>query len=160
MPCYLVTYHAYGSWLPDRKQGYVKRKQGLLARDAKAATQYRNAMKESIVSFTSAIQSSIIDAILGSQTKQQFEPYFIATDKTHVHVLIAWRNDRTWLQLRSRVKGSISRRLKRECGERTWLLEGASRKRVKDRAHFEYLVSRYLPRHRGCKWCPERGVFR
>ncbi|QDT75400.1 hypothetical protein I41_46100 [Lacipirellula limnantheis] len=33
MPCCLFTYHAYGSWTPDRKQGYVKRHQGILQQD-------------------------------------------------------------------------------------------------------------------------------
>ncbi|MEM1305417.1 MAG: hypothetical protein AAGG46_11005, partial [Planctomycetota bacterium] len=29
MPVYLFTYHTYGSWLPDRPQGYVQRDQGI-----------------------------------------------------------------------------------------------------------------------------------
>src|SRR4051794_35604479 len=29
MPCYLFTYHAYGSWMPDHKRGYVHRGQGV-----------------------------------------------------------------------------------------------------------------------------------
>ena len=28
MPCYLFTYHAYGSWLPDHAEGYVHWKEG------------------------------------------------------------------------------------------------------------------------------------
>ena len=33
MPCYLFTYHGYGTWLPDRSRGYVRRKEGILPTD-------------------------------------------------------------------------------------------------------------------------------
>lgn len=157
MPCYLFSYHAFGTWLPDRKQGYVKRKRGILPTNVAEAKRYRAAMKEAIVEFDSQVQETVIDSIIDSQEKQRFECYYIATDPTHVHALIGWRDERTWLHMRSIIKSSISRRLKKDCGKRSWLAEGASRKRVKDRTHFEYLIARYLPKHRGWKWCPERG---
>jgi hypothetical protein len=157
MPCYLFTYHAFGTWLPDPKQGYVKRKQGILATNFAEAERYRAAMKEAIVEFDTAIQLTVIDSIIDSQIKQDFECYYIATDATHAHALVGWRDERSWLHMRSIIKGSISRRLKKDCGKRTWLADGASRKRVKDQKHFDYLVTRYLPKHRGWKWCPERA---
>jgi REP element-mobilizing transposase RayT len=160
MPCYLFTYHAFGTWMPDRKQGYVKRKQGILRRNPAEATKYRAAMKETIAEFESKVQHTIIDSIVESQAKQNFEVYYIATETTHVHALVAWRDEREWLHMRSIIKSSISRRLKHDCGDRTWLAEGASRKRVKDRAHFDHLVTKYLPNHRAWKWCPARGKFR
>jgi hypothetical protein len=159
MPCYLFTYHAYGTWLPDRKRGYVKRREGILPTDTREGARYRAAMKESAAEFDSRAQQALIDAIIESQARQSFLAHYVATDPTHGHVLVSWRDDREWLHVRSIVKGSISRFMKQECDERTWLSEGASRKRVKDRAHFDYLVMRYLPSHRGWKWCPERGKF-
>jgi hypothetical protein len=159
MPCYLFTYHAYGSWMPDRKQGYVKRRRGILSTDVAMAEKYRTSMKESAVIFGSVTQLAIIDSLIDSQKRQEFECYYIATDSTHVHILLGWRDEREWLHMRSIIKCSISRRLNQECGRRTWLVEGGSRKRVKDRAHFDYLVTRYLPRHDGWKWTPERGKF-
>ena len=159
MPCYLFTYHAYGSWLPDRKRGYVERKQGILPQDQKLADQYRERMTEAGKVFDSRLQQAIIVVLLDSQEKQCFESYAIATDSTHVHALIGWRDDRAWLRMRSTVKGSISRSLNQEFGKSKWLSEGGSRKRVRDREHFDYLVSVYMPRHRGVKWDRERGFF-
>ena len=48
----------------------------------------------------------------------------------------------------------------RQIERREWFVEGGSRKRVKDRAHFDYLVTTYLPRHRGWKWSSEKGKRR
>jgi len=76
MPCYLFTYHAYASWMPDREEGHVRRGEGILSADEK---------------------------------------------------------------------------LNRELERRTWLSEGASRKQVKDQAHFDYLINEYVPLHRGWK---------
>jgi REP element-mobilizing transposase RayT len=159
MPCYLFTYHSFGSWLPDRKRGYVKRHRGILAPDKIMAEKYRSAMKETVVELQSDIQRIIIDAVLDSREKQRFETYYITTDATHVHVLVGWRDERPWLHLRSIIKGSISRRLNQDHHRRTWFAEGGSRKQVTDHVHFNYLVQRYLPKHRGWKWSPQGGIF-
>jgi hypothetical protein len=34
----------------------------------------------------------------------------------------------------------------------TWFVEGGSRKRVENRKHFNYLLDRYFPDHRGVYW--------
>jgi len=160
MPCYLFTYHAFGTWMPDRSRGYVKRNHGILAPDAAMATRYRSAMKETVVEFDDAIQVMILNSILESRDKQAFELYSMATDPSHVHILVGWRDARTWLRMRSGIKSSMSRRLNHDRGKRTWFAEGGSRKRVKDEAHFEHLVKKYLPSHRGWKWSAERGNYR
>ena len=72
MPCYLFTYHAYGSWMPDRPQGYVQRKQGILPPDAVLAQKYRTAMEQSEAKFTSDVQIALIDSLLESREKQSF----------------------------------------------------------------------------------------
>ncbi len=67
MPYYLFTYHAFGSWMPDRKQGYVRRGQGILVPDHVMAERYRAAMTQGAVEFNSAIQLAIIDILLESR---------------------------------------------------------------------------------------------
>jgi hypothetical protein len=146
--------------MPDRKRGYVKRRQGILTTDHKMARMYRAAMNEPAAEFTSDIQLVISDAVIDSQDKQRFEAYYIATDITHAHMLLGWRDVRTWLHMRSIVKSSQSRRLNTAFGRRGWFVEGGSRKRVRERRHFDYFVQTYLPRHTGWKWTPERGKFR
>jgi hypothetical protein len=160
MPCYLFTYHSYGSWMPDRARGYVKRKRGILSRDIDMAAKYHATMKESAVEFDNKTQDLILEAILISQSLQSFGTHFISTEVTHVHVLVGWRDARTWLRMRSSIKGSITRYLNNQIARREWFVEGGSRKRVKDREHFDYLVATYLPRHRGWKWSPEKGKYR
>lgn len=159
MPCYLFTYHAYGSWLPDRKQGYVRRHEGILLQDHQQAEQYEDRMVEAEKSFTSEIQQEIISVLLESQTKQSFECYAIATEASHTHVFLGWRDSRPWLRMRSIVKSSVTRRLKQMFGRQQWFSEGGSRKRVGDQQHFDYLVRVYLPGHRGWKWDFGRGVY-
>ncbi|NOY29020.1 MAG: hypothetical protein GXP28_02240 [Planctomycetes bacterium] len=159
MPCYLFTYHAYASWLPDRRQGYVKRHKGILEPDPNEAALYRKLQTEEPVEFDDKLQKAIITALLDSREKQAFEVYFLATEPSHAHVLLGWRNERPWLRMRSTVKGSISRSLNQNLYRRTWLAEGGSRKRVADQKHFDYLKGKYLPDHGGWKWSPERGLF-
>jgi hypothetical protein len=159
MPVYLFTYHAYRSWMPDRDRGFVRRGEGVLPTDQTLSNIYKQQAKEDEVIFTAVIQQILIDEVLVACGKQDCEAHFIATDSTHLHVLVSWKSEKTWQQVRTGLKTSISLRLKRERGKRTWLSEGASRKQVKDQSHFDRLVRQYLPKHRGWKWQPEAGLF-
>ncbi|MGD9636540.1 MAG: hypothetical protein AB7G28_02985 [Pirellulales bacterium] len=160
MPCYLFTYHAYRSWLPDRPQGYVRRGEGILPTDHKRAKQYAKAALEELVEFHAEAQRVAIDTLREAVTHIGCRVHFVSTDGAHIHALVSWRGPRTWLQNRNSIKRSLTIQLKRRCGRRTWLSEGASRKRVRDPGHFDYLVGTYLPRHVGWKWGEEKGLFR
>jgi hypothetical protein len=160
MPCYLFTYHAYASWMPGRQRGYVKRGQGILPPDAHMHRLYTAAMKESAVEFDDDFQRQVIATLLESETPQRFELHFVATDASHVHVLLAWRDQREPLKMRGLVKGSLTRAINREFGRRTWFAENASRKQVTDRRHYDYLTTAYLAKHRGWKWNRTSGYFK
>ncbi|HEX3599315.1 MAG TPA: hypothetical protein VHU84_04190 [Lacipirellulaceae bacterium] len=84
----------------------------------------------------------------------------MATESTHLHVLVSWTLDRKWDVVRAKLRESLSRRLNREVGRRLWFSKSPSRKRVKDRQHFNYLVEVYLPKHSGWKWTEGVGAFR
>jgi hypothetical protein len=64
------------------------------------------------------------------------------------------------MQLRVSIKKSMTIRLNREYWQRKWLSEGASRKRVANQEHFDYLVCTYLPEHGGWKWSEEQGPYK
>ncbi len=161
MPCYLFTFHAYGTWMPDREEGFVRRKQGLLPPDAKLAQQYRTRAKEDQVLFDSRLQSLIIEEIRIAWEKQRCRGHYVATESTHVHLLVSWPDERSWLRLRMGLKSSLTRRLNRDVRQRgNWFVDSASRKRVKDDAHFEHLVNTYLPSHSGWKWREGGEIFR
>ena len=160
MPCYLFTYHAYGSWMPDRKQGFVRRGQGVLSPDKGLACQYRTDAKQPQITFDGSVQRLVIDELQTAWGYQDCRGHFVATDSTHVHVLVSWPDERPWKRIRSGLKSSLTRRLNQELRRQTWFSDSASRKRVKDQSHFDYLVTEYLPSHHGWKWREGGEPFR
>ena len=154
MPCYLFTYHAYQSWMPDRPQGYVHRKKGILPPDEEKADIYKKRAKQSKILFSETMQRLLLKEFIVSCRMQSLRAHFFSTEATHVHVLVSWKDDRSWFVVRNGIKSSFSRRLNKEESRRRWFSDGASRKHVKDQTHFDYLVARYLPSHKGWK-CQE-----
>ncbi|BBO36513.1 hypothetical protein [Lacipirellula parvula] len=158
MPCYLFTWHAYGTWMPDRPQGYVKKRQGVLPPDPEQARRYRARQKEPTASFASTEQRLIIDESLIAAEKRRFRLHGVATEPTHLHLLLSWRDERTFELLRRGVRESISRRLNAHLRHR-WLEQGGSRKQVREQSHFNYLMATYLPKHHGWKWREGLGFY-
>ncbi len=161
MPCYLFTFHAFGTWMPDREEGFVQRKKGILPPDDELAAAYRGRAKEDEVHFDSRIQLLLIEESRLAFEKQRYRGHYVATEPTHVHVLASWPDERPWLKIRSTLKSSLTRRLNRDVERRDkWFVENASRKQVKDDEHFDHLVSTYLPSHGGWKWREGGEPFR
>ena len=167
MPCYLFTFHAYRSWMPDRPQGYVRRGRGPLPPDDERARQYEKNAAQPPVLFDEKVQDALIAASREAAAHQDFRLHCIATEPTHVHVLVSWEDDRTWQRMRTGLKQSLTRTLNRALGsraglpaaiegkrgdQRRWFSGGASRKRVRDRDHFDHLINDYLPSHHGAFW--------
>jgi len=152
MPVLLFTYHAYASWLPDHKRGYVRRQQGIQSPNQKEADRYRRQMKESPVAFGTEVQREILTACRAAADRQAFELHAAGFDQSHAHVLVSWEDDKPALQRRSNLKSSLTRHLNTTIGRRTWFSENASGKQVKDRNHYDYLVNEYLPSHPGLYW--------
>lgn len=160
MPCYLFTYHTYGSWLPDRIQGFVRRGDGILQQDKQLANLYRNLMAQGTVSLDVEVQLTAIETLIDAASYIECRPHAIATDQHHLHLLVSWRDQqRDWKQLRSSFKKSVTIRLKAMHDVRKWLSRDASRKKVDVRSHFDHLVTTYLPRHRGWKWDERIGFY-
>ena len=160
MLAYLFTYHAYGTWLPDKPDGYVRRKNGVKPANADKADTYRGQMKYPTVEFDEATQRLLIETTQSTAAFLDVEFRLIATDPTHLHVLLQWRHTKPWDKLRASIKTKLSIVLKEELGNRPWLSEGASRKHVVDHEHLDHLEQNYLPDHRGWKWCHKRGWFK
>jgi REP element-mobilizing transposase RayT len=158
MPCYLFTWHAYGTWMPDRPQGYVKSKQ-ILAPNAIEAAKYRARQNEPSASFDSDVQEIMIDELGVTAEHRRFRLHSVATDPTHLHALMSWSDERSVKELRRGIRESITRRLNKH-QRRTWFVHRGSRKRVSDREHFDHLMKTYLPKHRGWKWDEWRGKYR
>jgi len=159
MPCYLFTFYAYRSWMPDRPRGFVKRGRGVLASDCKLAARYADRAAEAPVRFTGKIQQWLVDECQVACRRQLLRLHCIASDSTHLHVLVSWRAFRPSTNVRSSLKSSLTRRLNCDASRRTWFSNGASRNRVRDRRHLSYLLNEYLPAHRGWKWDERKGAF-
>jgi REP element-mobilizing transposase RayT len=161
MPCYLFTFHAYGTWMPDREEGFVRRKQGVLPPDEELAKQYRDREKEDEVIFGESLQRLLIEESRVASEKQRYRVHYLATEPTHLHALVSWPDDRPALTIRTGLKSSLTRRLNCDVNRRDkWFVENASRKQVKDDDHFGHLVNSYLPSHRGWKWREGGELFR
>ncbi len=159
MPCYLFTFHVYGSWLPDRDGGFVRRGERLQPSDAQMATIYRENQSDTPIAFDDRRQQILIDAALEAAEFQNLRLHHLATDPSHVHLLVSWKTDNPWETVRSGLRSSLSRHLNRAGGKRDWFAKTGSRKRVRDQDHFNYLTNTYLPNHRGRKWSEARQKY-
>ncbi|GEM_PF-516676 len=159
MPVYLLTVHAYRSWMPDRPEGYVRRGEGILPTDPELAEVYNAIANEPAIRFGDEQQQLLIDESLTTSAKQSLRCHFAATDPTHIHLLLSWKTAKTSAAVRKSIKTSLTLRLNLECEQRTWFSRSGSRKRVTDEDHFNNLVQSYLPSHRGWKWSEARGYF-
>lgn len=161
MPCYHFTFHGYGTWMPDEDDRYVKRGIGKLPQDTKVAAQYRRQMTDDEVLFDESQQHVLIDEVHLASKHQDFRVHFVATEPTHIHILVSWRDEeRPFEKTRASIRQSLSRRLSKEFHQRQWLSEGGSRRRVVGQEHYDYLVCTYLPDHSGWKWSEEKGLHK
>jgi REP element-mobilizing transposase RayT len=172
VPVYLFSFHAYLSWLPDRREGYVRRDEGILDRDLDMADMYaRNAKHDGValdtadgVALDTALQRVLIEEALTACEKQSLHLHGAATDPSHVHLLVSWRLEKDSLKVRAGLKSSLSRRLNRHRRAASSggdvgpsLSRAGSRKPVSARDHFDHLMGVYLPDHPGLQWYEDRG---
>lgn len=138
--------------MPDRIEGYTHRGADVCLPNAAMAAVYERSATESELQFTPVLQEMIIEELHAAAKFQQFRVHGIATEPTHVHALVSWRDERPWQKLRGGIRESLSRQLNRELMRKKSLSSGASRKHVQDREHFDYLMGEYLPGHSGKNW--------
>jgi hypothetical protein len=160
VPVYHFTYHAFGTWMPDHGHGYTRRGARVLPPDPSIADRYRARMSQPPMRFTPGIQRIMIEELQAACEAQGYTLHSVATDATHLHVVVSWDSDRSWQRVRAGLQSSLSRRLNALHGKRKWFVANPSRKRVKDPAHLTYLVEKYHPGHRGWKWERTRGRYR
>ncbi|RIK84068.1 MAG: hypothetical protein DCC67_05330 [Planctomycetota bacterium] len=145
--------------MPDRPQGYVRKGRGVLPPDQVEAKRYRARQKEDEARFDETAQRLLIEECIATADFRDFRLHGVATESTHVHVLISWRDERPFAKLCRGLRESLSRRLNSSL-RRRWLAKDGSRKRVLNDAHYAYLMNRYLPKHSGWKWREGVGYYR
>ena len=160
MPCYLFTFHAHGSWLSDK---YQASRDGLYQRvlfadeSRLSGAQARRPIRST--GLLAAEQKLAIEGLARAAELQDCRLHYVATDRTHVQVLVSWQGDYHWKQQRANLRKAIVANLQKMRGRETWLSEGSSRKQIRDRRQFNQLINEKLPKYRGLKWCGQRELL-
>ena len=148
----LFTFHAYGTWMPDRPQGYHRNRAGLRAPDPAAADVYRRRQREPQACLIADVQRALLQEAIIASGFQRFRLFAASTDDSHCHLLTGWDGLRSPEQVQRKVKESLTRRLNRDRGSRRWFGRDGHDRRVRGPEHYVYLRDDYLPGHRGWRW--------
>jgi len=100
MPVYLFTLHAYGSWMPDRTQGYVHRTKGLQTADQALAQHYRGRQSQPATRFQEQHQQHALAILQSACPHLDATLHGYAGDPSHLHLLVSWDHDRDWPAIR------------------------------------------------------------
>lgn len=144
MPVYLFTYHAYRSWSPDNRRGFVQESQGIQPPNECLAAAYRRAASHPPVEFDCLTQIQLIAKTHAICAGDAHRLHGAATEPTHIHVLVSWKNHSlAFNKVRGRIRNLLSLHLSRSAGVtgRPWFSGGSSRKRIKDHKHFKHLMN-------------------
>jgi hypothetical protein len=155
MAVYLFTFHAYRSWNADRPQGYVRKDHaGILPTDLEMAKRYDRNAAEPPVIFEELHRRVIVWIVWDACVKRGWRLHYVVANPSHVHAMVSWTEFVDWKKVSDKLKNLASLYLGRKCGTpgRRWFVHEQSRKRVRDRKHFDYLVNVYLPKHVGLHW--------
>lgn len=154
MPVYLFTFHSYRSWNADHPRGFVQTGRGIQPSNDSLAHYYSQHAKQQPVHFGNRQQNVMLWIIWDACNQRGWRLHSTAFESSHVHILVSWKSKETWQVVRKKLKNLTSWALSKDDDNegRRWMVRGASRKRVRNRGHFDHLMTAYLPRHRGVLW--------
>jgi hypothetical protein len=89
MPVYHFTLHAYRSWRPDNKRGYVRRGGKLLPPDPKQAQNYDDRAKDEPAVFTTEVQRILIHTAADFCSRRKLSFHAAGSDPSHIHYVIS-----------------------------------------------------------------------
>jgi hypothetical protein len=166
MPVYLCTTHAYRSWEEDHPNGYVQRDEGLKPPSENLRRWRSEHALHEPVRFSKELQSLIIDVVEHISIEKCARLHAVAATRTHVHSLISFRSpacicgvsEHCWRNCASRAFAEkFIIRAKQKCGQaiaqhqqtkgRPWFSRGWDLTPVRNKSHFDYLITTYLPKH-------------
>ena len=94
MPGCLFTFHAYGTWMPDRGEGSYHWKRGYQPRNEGLGASYRAKLHEPPAHFDCDMQRVLIEAVLETAPFKRITVHAVATEDTHLHAVCEWDVDR------------------------------------------------------------------
>jgi REP element-mobilizing transposase RayT len=155
----MFTLHAYRSWMPDQRRGFVVRGKGIQQSDAERARWYHSMATHERMVFNDQRCEQIVTAAREACGDKRWRLHAVVVVWTHVHLLVSWRGFQDVKRARAVLKRGIATRLRDWSGEdRKWFAGKGSVKRVCDESHYRCLMQRYLPEHRrygGRQWYEE-----
>ena len=151
MPVGHLILRAYGTWMPDRDEGFWRRRVGPQDPNPGLARAYRDRQSEPSAEFGPDEQAAIVAASRETAQCVDVILYRVATDRHHGHLLLGWDDDRDPARLRASFKSAVTRALN-AIRRRPWLGRGGRIEVVRTRSHFEHLYFEYLPSHPGVGW--------
>ena len=149
MPVYLITCHSYRSWDANNPRGYTS-KGRVLPPDKELAKQWNARAKQERTRFTHDLHETIIDGCRDICQRRQWRLHHVVVVSSHMHALVSWRDHAVnWKEVRDTIKRLLGWMLAKhtKLEGRKWFGRKGSRKRVRDRSHFEYHMTEYLPDH-------------
>jgi hypothetical protein len=153
MAVYLFTFHAYRSWMPDHRRGFVQRGRGIVAPDPRLADAYARRARFERVRWDDADADTLL--LAARQTcetpARQWRLHIGVAVFNHVHLLVSWRYYADAARVKAVFHRALTVALRDAHGDppcRPRLARGGSRKRITARAHFLHLRHTYLPTHR------------
>ncbi|MEM9754144.1 MAG: hypothetical protein AAF916_12290 [Planctomycetota bacterium] len=111
------------------------------------ADDYRRRQAFPTVQFSDEQQRVLLCELRRIAPQLSMELIAAGLDASHVHTVIAWRDDRTGVSFRRNIKHWLTRKLN-EHETRPWFVRKGSVKLVRTKAHLSYLRTTYLPDHK------------
>jgi len=113
------------------------------------------------VTFDEGLQQILVDGTRDICDRRDWRLHYVATEPTHIHALLSWLDNTVdWKFVHDTLKRLLGMMLaqRTQTKGQKWFVRKGSRKRVRDQAHYDYLMNEYLPRHRGQCWSAHDDV--
>jgi len=146
MPVYHVIVHGFFTWNADNPQGYYRRKRGRYAAEEKLALHWTRTARFPAARWHREDQEILLRSVLESAERREWDVYAVATQTTHLHIVVAWQTRHSPQEVQQKLKQIMSLQMGRTYGYgRRWLARNGQPQRVRNRAHLRRLLYDYLP---------------
>jgi hypothetical protein len=159
MPVYHFTVHAYRSWNADHPRGYRQRGEAGTLRPSASLGYVRDRLaKHPPVEFDRDDQKFLITATQEAVARRRWKLYGVTVIEGHLHAVVGWEDSAiSEDMIQAGLKRGLGFLLSQRFGTRgkPYFSRGGSPERVLNRKHLHFLLTEYLPKHRGPFWVDE-----
>ena len=123
------------------------------------ADKYDKAANQEAVQFDEKVQRGILVFAHDICEREGWSLEGAGFDEGHTHLVVSWRQFIEWEEVDRRLKNLLALKLNRRHktpGKRWFVRRHGAPRRVRDDAHLQCLLTKYLPDHPGVFW--KRGM--